>query len=389
MRPFRGTASEVRAWVDAISAPSHQRRVRVRVMNLQHRVLGELTQRMVSGEVTIDVARDTSRVLTLTLADPTSSIGFEPDTVGDIPTYQSRMLRVDVLVKVPGDDWKQTPVFTGPIADFDRDGALVHIVGESKERLALGNFYNVRTYRRKWNTVNVIREIMEDAGETRFDFPRLKDTLPENVTVNRGDTHWEVAARLARSIGRRLEYDARGTLRLIKLSDRPTFTIAPRQLAAPVKVDRQAEQPNNRWIVQGPKPKGGKKRVWAEVALPGKHPLSAHSLARNGKPHWRTQVETRDGLKSNKRARSIGRRLRDEQLRNLVTTSVDCLCFPHVDGWDLWRIHDPYVGAVMLRIKEATIPLDGSPMTLGQLKRGKTTGKAWRRRHRSKYTGGR
>lgn len=371
MRPPGLSHAGYQAWLDAQTS-THQQRVRVRVMNLDHRVLHELTNRVVDGDVTIDVTRDPITKLSLTLADPSRSIGWEPDGPSGVPRYGNRMIRADVLTQVPAlGEWVEVPVFTGPVVDFDRTGAEVNIACDDKSRLAMGSFPHPKTYRRKTKVTWVIRNMLAMTGEIYLgQLPDLRDTLPEDLTVTRWDSPLIEAQELAASIDRVLFWDALGRVRLVERPRAPIVTVPPEWLTGPVAVDRQnVAETVNRWIVLGPKPKGGKKRVSADVR--------AYSLApvRNGERIWRMERIERNGIKTRKRARQIGNRKRDAALRRETAFTIDCLNLPHLSPYDLVRVRDPYMGPFRVRVQKASIPLDGSPMVIGSVTRRRTTGK--------------
>lgn len=374
MRPDGLTHADYRLWLDAQTA-THQQRVRVRVRDLDHRLVGDLSHLFVDGDVNFDVSRDVTRKLSLTLTDPSRSIGWEPDTVTGAPRYGNRMIQVDVLTRVSElGDWVECPVFTGPVVDFDRQGAEVNISCDGKERLALGSFPTPITFRRKTKVTWCIFKMLTLTGETRLgQLPNLNATLPEDITCTRTDSPWVQAQELARSIDRVLFYDARGHLRLVRRPPNPVVTVRSEWLTEPVSLDRQdvSETPN-RWLVLGPKPKGGKRRISVNIQMPKSSPLS---LERDGKRIWRTERIERNGIKTHRKARDIGQHHRDEALRNRTDFTVSCLNLPHLSEWDLVRVRDPYVGAFWLRLDKATIPLDGSPMTLGDTRRRRTTNK--------------
>lgn len=374
-RDFADSDEEYLAWRDTLTH-THQRRIRVKVMNLGHTTKAWIDD-VLDGQVTIDVTnRECTRVCNLRLLDPSQSIGMEPDDASSAPVHLRRMVQVLYEVQVPGYGWVSCPVFTGPVVEMDRDGAEVSLVAEGKERLALGSFGHGHTWAKKRKKVEVIREILELAGEApaRIHLPPLKNTLSKPFNVGRAEKPWVQARKLARSLGEdglELFYDGRGHVRARRISASPVRPFVDDDwLMTPVRQDRPKIEFFNGWIVNGANPPGDKPRVSSLlVGLPDRHPFSAQSLARNGKPYWKIREESRPQVKTKARATQIARKLRDEHIEANAQISFDMLPLPNVEEWDLLRAVDPLTGPAKVRVKQATIPLVGGAQTIGAIKR--------------------
>lgn len=384
LRTFAGSHADYLDWLAAIQV-THRRRIRLRVLDLEHNPVGDLSDLFVDGDVTIDVKRIPTRIATLSLLDPTRSISWEPDAASSLGKHYQRMIRVDYEVAVPElGRWISCPVITGPVADFDRDGAAVTIVVEGKEMLAMGNVGSARTYARKRKVTDVIVSLLRGAGEAdnKMDIPDLDATLPERLTLKRTDTWWTEARKLANAVDRDLFYDARGRVVLRKRKGKPELTIGAHTreeakrtyvagLASEVRVERDPGERHNKWIVLGPKPRGDKKRVTAEVALPKSHPYSAQERKRNGEPFWLIDETENSNIKNHAKAKAIADKRRDASIRSQVATTFDTLPIPNVEEFDLVRVLDRAVGATQVRASEVTIPLGlgGQSQSWGYLKR--------------------
>lgn len=373
-RDFADSDDEYLAWRAALTH-THEVRIRVRVLNLDHTTKAWIdSEKVLDGQVTIDVQnRECTRVANLRLLDPTQSIGFEPDGPSSLPVHMRRMVQVLYDVRVPGYGWVSCPVFTGPVVEMDRDGAEVTLVAEGKERLALGSFGRGHTWAKKRKKVEVIRDILELAGESpsRIHLPPLKNTLSKPFNVNRNEKPWTQARKLARSLGRELFYDARGHVRMRKLSKTPVRPFVDADwLMSPVREDRPKIEFLNGWIVTGANPPGDKPRVSSPlIGLPENHPFSAQLLARNGKDFWKIREESRPQAKTKARCTQIAKRLRDEHIEANAQISFDMLPLPNIEEWDLLRAVDPLTGGRKVRVKQATIPLVGGNQTIGAIKR--------------------
>lgn len=372
-RDFTDSDEEYAAWLDALTH-THEREISVRVMTLAHKTVSWINDRVLDGQVTIDVQnRECTRVANLRLLDPSRSMGMEPDSPSSLPIHLRRMVQIHYRVKVPGYGWVACPVFTGPVVDFDRDGAEVSIVAEGKERLALGSFGRTHSWAKKRKKVTVIREILELAGEapSRIHLPPKNNTLSKPFNVSRTDKPWVQARKLARSMNMELYYDGRGHVRMRRTPSHPVRPhIDSDWLLSGVRVDRPKIEAYNGWIVLGDNPPGNKPRVSsALIGLPENHPFSAQSLARNNKPFWRIRQEERSQVKTKKRCNEIARKLRDEHIEANAQVSFDMLPLPNIEEWDLLRAVDPLVGSQRVRVRQATIPLVGGAQTIGAVKR--------------------
>lgn len=371
-RDFADSDEEYLAWRAAL-VRTHQRRIRVKVLKLDHSKVAWIED-VLDGQVTIDVEnRECTRVCNLRLADPTLSLGMEPDSPTSLPTHLRRMVQVFYDVQVPGYGWVECPVFCGPVVEMDREGAEVSLVAEGKERLALGSFGRTHSWAKKRKKTAVIREILELAGEAsaRIHLPAKNNTLSKPFNVSRTDKPWVQARKLARSMHMELFYDGRGHVRMRKT---PTVVVRPfiddDWLLSPVRQDRPKLEFFNGWIVLGENPPGDKPRISSGlIGLPEDHPFSADSLARNGKPFWRIREESRPQVKTKARAAQIARRLKDDHIEANAQVSFDMLPLPNIEEWDLLRAVDPLTGPAKVRLKQATIPLVGGAQTIGAVRR--------------------
>jgi hypothetical protein len=368
------------AWLRTIQN-THERRITVTVTDLDHRPVATLTPRYVDGEVTVDVTRTPTRVLTMQLLDPSRSLQFEPDSPSAVPLQFSRMIRVGWSVRVPAlNRWITCPVFWGRLTDFDREGALVSITAGGKEVMSMGQAGAAKKYPKKTKKTDVIRQLLRAGGETRTAIPDLPATLPDpGVQVRVMDSRWPHAQKVASSMDRVLFYDARGVAQLRVRPSRPSFTFNATNLASDVSIDRDPEGLRNRWIVLGPKPTGKKARVGVDIRLPAGHSMSPQSLGRALNPAQPNQREPfflieqveNSNIKNKAEAMAKAKRLRDDGLRTLTTYSFDALPIPHLEEHDLVRVATNE-GTFLVRMRQWTLPLglENSPtMSVGSIKR--------------------
>ena len=113
---------------------THLRRVRVKVMRLDHSQVTREYHGLLDGQVTMDTSTDVISTCNITLLDPSMSIGWEPDSPKDFPHLRRMIQIIDDRYIAELGAWIECPVFTGPVMDFDRDGATVSISADSKIR---------------------------------------------------------------------------------------------------------------------------------------------------------------------------------------------------------------------------------------------------------------
>jgi hypothetical protein len=268
---------------------THERRIHVQVLDLDMNVQRSLTPMVVDGQVTIDTTADVSRILTLSFLDPARALAFEPDSAGPA-LWRSRLLRVIYSVRVPDlGDWVDCPVFTGPVWDFDRQGALVNVTAHGMERLALGQAWNPKVYQAKSLRTDALKNIMSRyAGDNCHAIPDLGFKFPHDFHVIKTAQPWKRAKSIAQSMNRHLFYDGHGTLHLRHFNDGPVFTFDDELLTQP-RFTRSKDPIINTVEVIGAKPKGKKKRVRAVATAPGW--LSPSALGRG----WRAAAAGRAG----------------------------------------------------------------------------------------------
>lgn len=385
------TPTEFRAYRRAL-ARTHERRITVTVLDLDEKVVTEMHPVILDGQVVVDTTAGKdipTRLLTLTLLDPRRRIVFEATSVNDAPIHRQYMLRITYSVLVTElDRWVGARVFTGPIWDFDRTGALVTVVAHGKDRLSLGQAWVQRSFPAKTKKTTIIRRVLAATGETRLAIPDLKASTPRRFSLLRMDQPWVKIRHLARSMDRTLFYDGRGIAVLRPRSNRPVFTFPREMQLSDVTIDRDPEGILNTFQYLGGKPKGSKKRVQSDVfTLPPAHPNSPRSLGRKNSPLRLVWREENDQVKTKAEANRRARRKRDDALRTSVEISVDVLPVPILDEGDLVRVPTD-TGVYLVRANTWTLPLgiEGDPpMTLGAVRRttAARSGRANKKRRRN------
>jgi hypothetical protein len=363
---------DYRLWLEGITH-THRRDIHVRVLDLNHRRVGWIDN-VIDGQVTIDVEnRPTSRIANLTFADPSKSIGWEPDSPTSLPKHLRRMVQIFDVRYIPGaSEPISCPVFCGQVSEFDRSGGEVSIVALGKESLASGSFGHVEGWKKGRKVTEVISEMLQLSGEktSRIHLPDLAATLQADFNVSRTDKPLVKARKLAHDHDCVLYPNGRGHWVMRRKPTHSTLTVDRDWLTSPVQIDRPPLEYFNRWVVKGKKPAGNKTQPVADVWLPRQNPYSAlhPDLLRNGKPHWLIDEIDRPNAETKAACLAIANRLRDAKIRFPSDISFDCLPFPNVEEWDLIKARDRFAGTATVQVKQATIPLAAGSQSIGALK---------------------
>ena len=363
--------SDLRTFQQALSY-TYERRIFVRVLDLNMNLLRELTPQVIDGQVTYDVTQDPTRILSLTILDANHAFAFEPDSPGPA-LWRNRLVRVVYGVRVPDlNQWVDVPVFTGPVWDFQRQGAAVTITAHGMERLAMGQAWNPKSYSKGSYRTAALKDIMSRyAGDDCHAVTDLLDRLPHSFTVTKMDTPWKRAQHIAESMNRFLFYDGHGTLHMRPYSDHTVYTFDNELLTRP-SFSRSKGPLINTVEVLGAKPKGQKRRVRGVAAAPGW--MAPATLGRGSSELRLVQQIQNDHIKSNKEAQNIADRKIKHHEQQRVEISFDSLPVPHLEEHDRVRVESTDVGPVNLRMRQWTLPLgsnegQGAPMTVGSKRR--------------------
>lgn len=396
--------NDLREYRDALIR-DHRMRLLVDVLDQNEEPVGSLTapdSLIVSGSVDIDTDAQQSRRLRLEVLDEAGGLPFDPNSSASGAIFAHRMIRVRRGIYVPAiGDWVDTPVFWGPISAVERQGVLVSLEAVGKEALVqiphVAWKLETRTFKAGADVVATIQSILEQMGETRFDFPALEKELPRPVSVGRHNEPWTVVKRLAASLNRQLFYDGDGRAKLRMHPENPAWTFhdgIDGTIATWPRTTYSLEQVRNVVEVLGPKPDGKTyKRIRAVAVAAPSNALSPGALARSGVPRFllddTTSVDVRMSapekdakaeekeryrevlVRKQEEAEEIAKRRLRELLRTQVATTFDALPVPDLEEGDVVSIRWDG-GHATAHIAQMTIPLAARDlMSVGYLKRPK------------------
>jgi hypothetical protein len=339
-----------------------------------------LTPYVIDGQVDVDITREPTRILSLTVLDPNQNLGFDSNSAADGAIFLDRIIRVSYRVYVPALGAHVTcPVFTGPIRAFERSGVEVYLTAYGMEELAQGQLWEPLTLVKGTRKTDAIRTIMGRAGETQYSMPDLTARLPANLSLARTAIPWTVAQSVASGMNMQLYYNGSGGLVLRDYPGKPLFGINSSDTEdgrySDVTGDIQAtiDLTQGSWYnvfeVTGATPKGSKTQIRAVVEAPPTSQLNPSALGHNGVPLRRVSSVSNGSLRTVAEATAYGQRLVDDQVRQIVKVTGDIKPFPFLEEGDLLQIN-MRDGATQFRLAQFTLPLTaGNAMSIGYQRR--------------------
>lgn len=360
---------------------THSIRMIVRLMDLNHNYIDDLTPSFISGQVQVDADAEVSRSLDLTLIDPLRAIQLDPESPSPTGVYINHMISVLYQIISPSGVWFDVPVFCGPIDSVERDEVYLDIKCLGKESLALDNMWVGKTYKGKPIITEVIKDVFANVlGEVKTDIPDLPKKSNGPVHLKIDTTPWATLRKLANVLDRQLFYDGRGMAVLRKTPTVPVITLDEFWLSTPPVPGYDLGRASNAVEVTGGNPKGPKKSIVSRAVAPASHPLSPHRLARGNPPVPRfinpIRVQNTDLLRQ-KDADKYADDLLSEALLEAVTITADVgLPIPMLEEQDLVGIATDQV-STEFRSRKFTIPLVvGQDQAIGYVKRLTPRGKS-------------
>jgi len=386
---------------EALLASHHWIEVRLVLMDLDHNEVagGDISRRLLDGQVTFDGEQDVSRSLDLDLLDPTGALHLDSKSPSAGAMFADRMIQVRYSVINPTRTTRYTvPLFTGPITKLDRNGAVIQVECQGKEIFGLTQAWNARTFKKGLKVTNVIETIVRDIiGERYYDIPDLKNKLPRNVSVGDDRLPWVVAKQLAESIGYQLFYNGRGRCQMRKIPHGVAFSFKQGPggtVKSEPEVGFDIDDVVNAVEVFGKKPvkkkgKPARPRPHARVVAARSHPLSPWALGRKGGPRYLPRVIEDDSITSDKEAKERANAALKRGLLESVDVGYDTIVVPHLEEMDVVKLSTEKFSANHRLVKFA-VPLNAAgDSSVGyvrnvKLRSGRVRRKPKRRHHRRK-----
>lgn len=305
----------------------------VQLTDLEHNVVSDISHLLMDGnvdaeEVTGDAdggGEDGSSSVavqatcSLTLCDPSWSLGLDSRSPADAAIYLDRMVKVVVSTKMPGLGWVDCPVFCGPVSKFDRDGVTASVEAQSKEWLLLDPADKSDKY--KGDKVDAIRKMLTDFGEdpARIDLPPSSEPVPETVQFTRETLPWNRIWYLGRTMAATPFYDGRGVLRFMPETQAPVATVRGDAVTSTIQIGYDTDDLRN-----GVHVRGKKSSIDASRYLPASNPNSRQLLGRRGKLRSRVERIEDSAIRSDKSAAKMAQRELDRRGATIVRPAFEC-----------------------------------------------------------------
>lgn len=347
----------------------HVIQMQVQLLTLDHTYVSDVSTKLLTGQVTIDNDADTTRALTIELLDPAYQLKLDQSAPDDGAVFFTRMVKVNYGVLRP-DRSKgfYIPLFCGPIDDVTRTDAVVAITAKGKEALLSSNMWTSKTYKKNTRKTEVIKDLLKQGGETKYEIPNLGDKLGADWTVKKDTSPWVAAKALAKGMGYQLFYNGRGVCIMRKVPGSNNFTFGDKGmlLTEPQPKYSIADAINAVEVVGGV-PKGAKTHVYFRIVAPSNHALSPWKLGRNGKARYLTKTVSDDNLKTVAKCAARARAELSNGLIEAVDVAFDALPAPHLEEADYCTVsNDGWSSS--FRYNKATIPLSVGVSSVGYLK---------------------
>ena len=350
---------------------AHEMRVQVRILDMDHNVLGTSTGRVISGQVDVSATAPVTRSAGLTILDPDHELNLDSSATFGGSLFLDRMVQITYGVKsaeLPR--WIDVPIFTGPIDDLSRDGEVVNLSAIGKESLLLGPASTHRTWKAGSYKTTVLRELLSMFGEAFTEIPHQSTKTTKPLSVAPVTIPWDYIQSVARSWGSgRIMYDGAGYARFIGTNNNPQWTFrggADGSLLSKPMIGYDAKDARNFIVVVGAAPAKGGKPVSALAHAPSAHPLSADNLGRNGVRRYLREDINDTNVTTQAAAQELADTVLKERLNTAVQLDYTGLVIPHLEPWDVVAVNHGVWG-IQASLTDYTIPLtaDGK-MSIGR-----------------------
>jgi hypothetical protein len=364
------TPDDRRLAIEGLALP-HQVDAEAHLLTRDHDLVQDLTEYLVDGQTNFQDAA-VAATASASFADPGREIN---DGAG---FKRKHMLQAWSLVTVATLPYTvKYPMFCGPLTGKADEGTTgVSVTAQDKMFLSLTDVPNDH-WKAKARLVDVLREIFESTGETRFALPRgLTVRIDDEVHIGPEEEIWPavVAQDLAGAFGFQLYYDLEGWLRLREHPEDPSMTyradidMARATVTDPVAASEDWVDAPNRVLLRG----GHGLVVTAE--LPAGHDDSPESLKRGGK-RWRTsEIVENDKVRKRADGVDVAERIlrRDSQLHADVQFSA--IAARNSRPMDVQRVVTADDSRTFV-LREASLPWRSATMSIGYHKRVSKTPK--------------
>jgi hypothetical protein len=307
-------------------ASHHDINIKVQVLDLSHNYLGDISSRLVDGQMDLDFEAENTRSLKLILLDPVHQLHLDSNSPDNGALYMDRMIRIIYNVTNPSGTFSvDIPLFCGPIRKLDRVGVLLNVECHSKEVLLMNNFWKGRSHKKGVRMTSIIYATLFEAGERKMQIPVWNTLSPVNVNITSVHTPWIVVKRYASALSSYIYYDGRGVAVMRGIPQSTAYTFTEEVLKSEPQIGYDTSKLVNAVQILGAIPKGSKKPIFVRVIAPNSHPLSPFKLHRNGYPQYFPEYIQDDNIRTVAQAKAIANWHLSVGLIQSVSVAFDCL----------------------------------------------------------------
>ncbi len=325
----------------AALASSHIVYFRVQVIDLEHRPVSTVTDRVIDGQVSVDYDADgATRQLDLTLLDLERDLGFDTTDVVDGVWFFDRMFQVWAEVYVPElRRYVEAPIFTGPVRKFKRRGPLVTFKCLGKDIFARQSWPRFKLAKGT-NRVSAIKTVLREMGETKFRFEASTTTkLGSERVIDRNMelSPWGWCRSQATAMGMKLFYAGDGYAVLRRVDTTPSFIFQDGDggtLLTDPDTDADYERIANVVRAEG-MANGSGDNPWDEAMVPEASAIHPSRFRRGGKPFYMGVVVIRESIRTKADAKYVAKTELEDRQRAAYNIGFDALPIYTLDEADI------------------------------------------------------
>lgn len=354
----------------------HSVKVTIRVTNLMHHGLTDISDKFLEGQIDFDLSKEESdRSGKVKLFDPEDTLELAPLNSEGYGKSLSKLIRVFYGVKGPRSlRWFEVPLMTGVIVSTKRTGHVVEVELQGKEVLAKRAIHGARTWAKGTLRRQVIVDTMKMVGEnpSLVDVVNIPDRLASPLTLAKEEDAWAFLKTVTRGFSApcHLYYDGRGVCRLVKITDTVPWRFRDGEggslITTPEATVDTLTNLVNRVVVTGQAANEKTAAPTGTAVAPKTFPYSPMNIQRNGVGMGFTERVDDSGVTTSAVANEKAATILNQKLaRNILSASFQALPVPHLELRDKCRIQTEEGLGTYFYVTQMSIPLGVGAMTMG------------------------
>ena len=336
----------------------HEVSTTVRVLDMDHNVVGVVSDGVISGQVDVDSSQEVERSCSVEIVDRGNRLGLAAAGPMSPAVTLNRMVQVVYNVKITGLPWIHIPLFTGPITKADEHGGQVSVTAQGKESLLNEPTAISKTLTAGTVKSTAIRQYLAAMGETHTQFSAFPAVMAADQKISGVEKPWPILTQIARGIIADSSnypyfgYDGNGICKLSSHSDAVKWVFDGSSLASTPKITTDETEVKN-WVRVV-----NNNAVLATKMAPVDSMFSPAALGRGGVPRYLMEDVSTDSTDKTAAAKLAASTL-DQKLRASVSLEFESLIVPHLEPRDVIQVvTDKWTWA--LQVTKWTIPLGAS-----------------------------